>query len=160
PPFGGGDQEPGYIAAYPPGVRENGGQYTHAALWVVWALADLGDSDRAAQLFQRMLPTARAGTQERATRYRVEPYVLAADVYSVAPHVGRGGWTWYTGSAGWAYRFAWEALLGLRQEPNGWRLDPCIPPHWSAFDVTLRDGATTFHIRVENPHNFSRGVGS
>lgn len=158
PPFSGSDQDPGYVRAYPPGVRENGGQYTHAALWVIWALAELGEGDRAAQLFRQLLPIARTHTRERAKVYRVEPYVIAADVYSVEPHAGRGGWTWYTGSAGWAYRFGWESLLGLRQESGGWRVDPCIPQDWPGFEVTVREGDTEYEIRVENPSRISRGV--
>ena len=130
PPFGGTDADPGYIKAYPPGVRENGGQYTHAAIWVLWALAELGEGDLAVRLFQRLLPIRHALTPDAAALYRVEPYVLAADVYGVPPHTGRGGWTWYTGAAGWAYRFGLEVILGIRPEPSGWRVDPCVPKTW------------------------------
>ena len=157
PPFSGAGESPGYIEAYPPGVRENGGQYTHAAIWVVWALAALGDGDRAMELFENLLPLAHARTPEEVARYRVEPYVLAGDVYAVEPYTGRGGWTWYTGAAGWAYRLAVEGLLGLQREPDGWRLDPCLPRHWPGFAMTLRDGATTYRIQVDNPERIHRG---
>ncbi|HSP96025.1 MAG TPA: glucoamylase family protein, partial [Candidatus Dormibacteraeota bacterium] len=150
PPFAGTEADPGYIRAYPPGVRENGGQYTHAAIWVLWALAELGEGDLAGRLFQTLLPIHHALTADAAARYRVEPYVLAADVYGVPPHTGRGGWTWYTGAAGWAYRFGLEVILGIRPEPGGWRVDPCIPKTWPGFEVTLRDQSTTYRIRVEN----------
>ncbi len=160
PPFGGTDADPGYIKAYPPGVRENGGQYTHAAIWVLWALAELGEADLAVRLFQRLLPIRHALTPDAAALYRVEPYVLAADVYAVPPHSGRGGWTWYTGAAGWAYRFGLEVILGIRPEPGGWRVDPRIPKTWPGFEVTLRDRTTTYRIRVENPHSVNGGVES
>jgi cyclic beta-1,2-glucan synthetase len=119
PPFSGSMQDPGYIAAHPPGVRENGGQYTHAAMWVLWALTELGDIDRAVGLFQRLLPVRDALTREAADRYRVEPYVLASDVYSAAAWNGRGGWTWYTGAAGWAYRLGLEMILGVHRAVRG-----------------------------------------
>jgi cyclic beta-1,2-glucan synthetase len=160
PPFGGTDADPGYIKAYPPGVRENGGQYTHAAIWVLWALAELGQGDLAMRLFQRLLPIQHALTPDAAALYRVEPYVLAADVCGVPPHTGRGGWTWYTGAAGWAYRFGLEVILGIRPEPGGWRVDPCIPKAWPGFEVTLRDGTTTYQIRVGSPHLVNGGVES
>jgi len=158
PPFSGAGADPGYIKAYPPGVRENGGQYTHAALWVLWALAELGEGDIAARLFQKLLPIRRALTPEAAEQYRVEPYVLAGDVCGAPPHTGRGGWTWYTGAAGWAYRFGVEILLGIRLEPSGWRIEPCIPRTWPGFDVNLCRESTTYRIHVENPHSVNRGV--
>ena len=158
PPFDRGAEDPGYIKAYPPGVRENGGQYTHAAIWFLWALAELGEADRAVALLQKLLPVHHARTREAMERYRVEPYVLAADVYGAPPWTGRGGWTWYTGAAGWAYRFGIEVLLGIRPDHGAWRIDPCIPRHWPGFEVTLHDGATSFRIRVANPRGVSRGV--
>jgi cyclic beta-1,2-glucan synthetase len=158
PPFAGPDQDPGYIRGYPPGIRENGGQYTHAAIWVLWALAELGDVERAVALFQRLLPVRHALTPDAAARYRTEPYVLAADVYSAPPWTGRGGWTWYTGAAGWAYRLGVEAILGLHPLRGGWRLDPRIPASWPGFEIVLRDGATVVHIDVENPCGVSHGV--
>ncbi len=158
PPFAGPEQDPGYIRGYPPGIRENGGQYTHAALWVLWALAELGDVERAVGLFQRLLPIRHALTGDAAARYRAEPYVLASDVYAAAPWIGRGGWTWYTGAAAWAYRLGVEAILGLRPSRGGWRLDPRIPASWPEFEVFVRDGLTVVHIRVENPRRVNSGV--
>ncbi len=157
PPFNHSLRDPGYIAAYPPGVRENGGQYTHAAVWVVWALLELGEVDLAVSLFAKVLPTGR--TEANAlSLYRVEPYALAADVYGAAPHTGRGGWTWYTGSAGWAYRFAWEKVLGLHWEAEHWRVEPAIPRSWPGFEMNVHDGATAYAIRVENPQGVNRGI--
>jgi cyclic beta-1,2-glucan synthetase len=159
PPFTGPEQDPGYIRGYPPGVRENGGQYTHGAIWVLWALAELGEVEHAVRLFQRLLPIRHTLTAEAVTRYRTEPYVMAADVYSGAPWSGRGGWTWYTGSAAWAYRLGLEVILGLR--PSGgeaWKLDPHIPASWPEFEVTLRDGTTVVRIHVENPRGVNSGV--
>ena len=115
PPFDKTPRDPGYIKGYPPGIRENGGQYTHAALWAVWAFAELGQGDRAEALFRLLNPIYHSDTPEKVARYRVEPYVIAADVYSAPPHTGRGGWTWYTGSSGWMYRLGLEAILGIRR---------------------------------------------
>jgi cyclic beta-1,2-glucan synthetase len=140
----------GYIEAYPPGVRENGGQYTHAAVWVAWAFADLGEHERAYQLWSMMAPTAHAHDPETASRYRVEPYVVAADIYAEAPHVGRGGWTWYTGSAAWVYRLVLERVLGLRRIEGRLSLDPSgMPRAWPGFELTVREGETITRIRVE-----------
>jgi len=158
PPFGGANEQPGYIAAYPPGIRENGGQYTHAATWAVWALALLGDGDRATALLEKMLPITHASTAANAAHYRVEPYVVAADIYAGEPHHGRGGWTWYTGAAGWMYRTAVEGILGIRLEADGLHLDPCIPRSWPGFTATVHDGATTYELCVENPTGVNRGV--
>jgi cyclic beta-1,2-glucan synthetase len=158
PPFADDAQNPGYIRAYPPGIRENGGQYTHAAIWVLWALAELGDVERAVRLFQRLLPIRHSLTREAAIRFRAEPYVLASDVYSPAPWTGRGGWTWYTGAAAWAYRLGLDAILGLCPSRGGWRLDPRIPASWPGFEVVLRDGATVVRIVVENPRGVNSGV--
>jgi cyclic beta-1,2-glucan synthetase len=158
PPFVDTTQDPGYVRGYPPGVRENGGQYTHAAIWVLWALTELGDADRAVDLFQRLLPIRHALTREAVARYRTEPYVLASDVYATPPWEGRGGWTWYTGAAAWAYRLALEQILGVRRLHGAWRLDPHIPASWPGFDVDVRDGATVVRIHVDNPHGVSSGV--
>jgi cyclic beta-1,2-glucan synthetase len=158
PPFDRSAQQPGYIKAYPPGIRENGGQYTHAAAWLAWALAELGDGDLATRLFATLLPTQHTQTAESIERYRVEPYVVAADVYSVFPHNGRGGWTWYTGAAGWLYRLGLEMILGLQRRDGTWRIDPCIPSHWPRFALTLRDGETRYEIEVENPRRVCGGV--
>ncbi|MFQ6100929.1 MAG: GH36-type glycosyl hydrolase domain-containing protein [Anaerolineae bacterium] len=158
PPFDKTSRDPGYIKGYPPGIRENGGQYTHAALWVAWAFAELGQGDRAEELFRLLNPIYHSDTPERMARYRVEPYVVAADVYSVEPHVGRGGWTWYTGSAGWTYRLGLEAILGLRRVGGTLRIAPCIPRNWPGYELTYRNGETSYSIRVDNPRGVNRGV--
>jgi cyclic beta-1,2-glucan synthetase len=158
PPFDRDLADPGYVKAYPPGIRENGGQYTHAAAWTVMAWAELGDGDRAAELFGMLNPVVRARTQADAQRYRVEPYVVAADVYSEPPHVGRGGWTWYTGSASWLYRAGLESMLGCRVRDATLELDPCIPRSWPRFEVKLRRGASRYDVSVENPDGVCRGV--
>ena len=158
PPFDKTARDPGYIKGYVPGIRENGGQYTHAALWAVWAFAELGQGNRAEALFRLLNPIYHSDTLEKMMRYRVEPYVVAADVYSVPPHVGRGGWTWYTGSASWMYRLGLEAILGLHRVGEALRIDPCIPEDWSGYELTYRDGETSYQIRVENPDGVNRGV--
>ena len=158
PPFDKTTRDPGYIKGYLPGVRENGGQYTHAALWSVWALAELGEGDRAYALFRLLNPIYRSDTPEKVTRYKVEPYVISADVYGVAPHVGRGGWTWYTGSAGWMVRLGIEVILGLRRTGQELRLDPCIPKQWTGYTLTYRVGRTSYAIQIHNPDGVSRGV--
>ncbi|MEE8567892.1 MAG: hypothetical protein V3S81_04725, partial [Anaerolineales bacterium] len=158
PPFDETSRDPGYIKGYPPGIRENGGQYTHAALWAAWAFAELGQGDRAEALFRMLNPIYHSDTPEKTARYKVEPYVVAADVYSVPPHTGRGGWTWYTGSAGWMYRLGLEAILGLRRAGKVLKIDPCIPGDWSGFELTYRDGSTSYQIQVENPNGVNRGV--
>src|SRR6185295_7499635 len=137
PPFDDTPLEPGYIKGYVPGVRENGGQYTHAAAWSVIAFAALGDGERAAELFALLNPINHARTRADVERYKVEPYVIAADVYAEPPHVGRGGWTWYTGSAGWMYRAGLESILGIRVRGARLEIDPCIPGAWSGFSVAL-----------------------
>jgi cellobiose phosphorylase len=148
PPFDKTDLDPGYIRGYVPGVRENGGQYTHAAIWTAMAFAALGDSARAWELTSMINPVNHALTREAAARYKVEPYVVAADVYAVAPHTGRGGWTWYTGSAGWMYRLIVESLLGLRREADRLYVAPCVPAEWPGFTVRYRYGETTYAIAV------------
>jgi cyclic beta-1,2-glucan synthetase len=158
PPFDKTALDPGYIKGYPPGIRENGGQYTHGAIWSVIAFAMLGDGDRAAALFSLINPIHHGDTAEAAQRYAVEPYVMAADVYSVAPHVGRGGWTWYTGSAGWMYRAGLEHILGFRVEAGTLRLDPCIPKAWPGFSIVFRHRTSVYEIEVENPTGVSRGI--
>ncbi|TEU15606.1 MAG: hypothetical protein E3J21_12770 [Anaerolineales bacterium] len=158
PPFDKTARDPGYIKGYLPGIRENGGQYTHAALWAVWAFAELGQGDRAETLFRLLNPIYHSDTLEKVRRYRVEPYVVAADVYSMPPHVGRGGWTWYTGSAGWMYRLGLKTILGLRRVGNVLQMDPCIPKDWSGYELTYHDGETSYQIRVENPDGINRGV--
>jgi cyclic beta-1,2-glucan glucanotransferase len=148
PPFDRSELNPGYIKGYVPGVRENGGQYTHAAVWAAMAFAALGDSSRAWELFDLINPVNHAKTPEKTAIYRVEPYVVAADVYSLAPHTGRGGWTWYTGSAGWLYRLIVESLLGLRLEVDRLRFAPCLRADWKAFKVHYRYRETFYHIAV------------
>ncbi|WP_454827692.1 GH36-type glycosyl hydrolase domain-containing protein [Paraburkholderia xenovorans] len=158
PPFDRTVLDPGYIKGYPPGVRENGGQYTHAAMWSVLAFAQMGDGDRAAELFALLNPVNRGRTRSAVNRYKVEPYVVAADVYSVAPHVGRGGWTWYTGSAGWMYRAGMEGILGIRRHGDVLSIQPCVPGAWPGFTAVLHYGASRYDIAVRNPHGVSRGV--
>ncbi|MEX2471638.1 MAG: glucoamylase family protein [Gemmatimonadota bacterium] len=160
PPFHDTPRHPGYIKSYPPGVRENGGQYTHAATWVGWALAEMGDGDRAEAVFRILNPILRSTTPEEAERYRVEPYAVAGDVYAGPHHAGRGGWTWYTGSASWLYRLGAEAILGLHFVPEGLRIDPCIPSRWKRFVVRHRHGDATYHILVRNPSSVTEGVRS
>jgi cellobiose phosphorylase len=149
PPFDQGDLEPGYIKGYLPGIRENGGQYTHAAAWVVLATALLGQRDRAMELFQLLNPIRHADSPVEVDRYRVEPYVVAADVYGVPPHAGRGGWTWYTGSASWLYRVGLEAILGFRLRAGRLQIEPCVPREWRGYEITYRYGSATYHIVVE-----------
>lgn len=158
PPFDETKRDPGYIRGYPPGIRENGGQYTHAALWAVWAYTKLGQGDRAADLFRLLNPIRHSDSPEKAQRYRVEPYVVAADVYSAEGVFGRGGWTWYTGSSGWMLRLGIEAILGLRRESDVLRIEPCIPSDWPSYRMTYRYGETVYDIEVENPRGVSQGV--
>ncbi len=158
PPFDHSMPDPGYIKGYPPGIRENGGQYTHAATWSVLAYAQLGEGDKAWELFSLLNPINRASTRADVHRYKVEPYVIVADVYSVAPHVGRGGWTWYTGSAGWMYRAGLEGILGFRVQGTTLYLTPCIPEKWPHFEITFRYRSTRYEILIENPQHVSRGV--
>jgi len=159
PPFDKTERDPGYIKGYPPGIRENGGQYTHAAIWTAWAAAELGQGDRVEEWFRLLNPIYHGDTPEKVSRYRVEPYVVAADIYSVPPHVGRGGWTWYTGSAGWLYRLGLEAILGLRRVGgDALTVAPCIPESWPGYELTYRYGKTAYKISVENPDGVNRGV--
>jgi cyclic beta-1,2-glucan synthetase len=158
PPFDRTVLDPGYIKGYLPGVRENGGQYTHAAQWVVLALARLGWGDEAMELFHMLNPINHSRTPADVQQYKTEPYALAGDVYDHPAHRGRGGWTWYTGSAGWMYRVALEGILGLRRRGAVFGLDPCIPSSWPAFSVEWRFGTTRYSIVVENPERRCRGV--
>jgi cyclic beta-1,2-glucan synthetase len=158
PPFDRMAQDPGYIKGYVPGVRENGGQYTHAAVWAVIALARLGMGDEAMELFHLLNPVNHARTPEAVERYRTEPF--AVDVYAHPMHVGRGGWTWYTGSAGWMYQAAIRALLGVRRRGGVISIDPCIPSAWSDFELEWTLDGARYRIVVENPEHRSRGVAS
>ena len=158
PPFDHSAQDPGYIKGYPPGIRENGGQYTHAALWSVMAFAALGEGDKATGLFSLLNPINHARTRASLHRYKVEPYVIAADVYAMPPHVGRGGWTWYTGSAGWMQRAGIESIFGVRLAGNILHFDPCIARAWNGFALSLRHGSAQYQITVDNPVGVERGV--
>ena len=159
PPFDRSPHDPGYVKGYLPGVRENGGQYTHAAVWVVAAFAALGEGDKAAELFSLLNPINHAATRTGVYRYKVEPYVAAADVYAEHPHAGRGGWTWYTGSAGWMLRAGLEWILGFRIRENRLHMDPCIPKEWRRYEIRFRSGETEYEIVVLNPNGKNRGIG-
>jgi cyclic beta-1,2-glucan synthetase len=158
PPFDKAVPDPGYIKGYPPGIRENGGQYTHAALWAALAFAMLGDGDKTHELLMMLNPIQHAGNSAAIHRYKVEPYAVCADVYSAPPHVGRGGWTWYTGSAGWMYRVTLEGLLGLKVEGAAMSIDPCIPRDWPGFEAQIRQGRALYEIAVDNRRGAGRGV--
>jgi cellobiose phosphorylase len=158
PPFDKGVLQPGYIKGYVPGIRENGGQYTHAATWVALATALQGRGDRAMELWNLINPVYHATTPEEVQQYRVEPYVVCADVYGAAPHTGRGGWTWYTGSASWLYRVAIETILGFQLQGRAVRFAPCVPPSWPGFELTYRRQAATYRIVVDNSGGTGRGV--
>jgi cellobiose phosphorylase len=158
PPFDTSALNPGYIKGYVPGVRENGGQYTHAAIWAAMAFATLRDSRRAWDVFNIINPVNHGSSAESVTTYKVEPYVVAADVYAVAPHTGRGGWTWYTGSAGWMYRLIVESLLGVKLEAGKLRVAPCIPGDWQQYKVHYRFGEAVYHIAVSQTHGGNSGL--
>lgn len=157
PPFDKTEPSPGYIQGYPPGVRENGGQYTHGVIWSIIAWAKLGDGDKAWELFQMINPINHALTPSEVLRYKVEPYVIAADVYSAEPNIGRGGWTWYTGAAGWMYQAGVEWILGLQRRGNDLYLKPCIPKAWGEYTMTYRFNQTIYQIQVQNPLHKSTG---
>jgi cyclic beta-1,2-glucan synthetase len=158
PPFDQSDVDPGYVKGYVPGIRENGGQYTHGAIWTMLAFAALGEGDKAGELFSILNPINDARTRAGVHRYKVEPYVMPADVYAEPPHVGRGGWTWYTGSAGWMYRAGVEWILGFRLRGARLLIDPCIPRSWRGFDISFRYHSSLYEIRVSNPHGATKGV--
>ncbi|MGE3955508.1 MAG: glucoamylase family protein [Vicinamibacterales bacterium] len=158
PPFDRSAQEPGYIKGYPPGIRENGGQYSHAAAWVVMALAQQGSAEEAMELFHMLNPVNHTRTLDGINLYKAEPYVVAGDVYGRAPHAGRAGWSWYTGSAGWLYRTAVESILGLRRRGATLALAPSIPSTWEGYEMVWTMEGTRFSITVENPERVSRGV--
>jgi cellobiose phosphorylase len=148
PPFDKSDLEPGYIKGYVPGVRENGGQYTHAAIWTTMAFAMMGDTERAWELFAMLNPINHGTEPADIERYKVEPYVMCADIYGASPHISRGGWTWYTGAAGWMYRLTVETLLGLKLEVDHLRIAPRIPAHWDSFKIHYRYRETVYHITI------------
>jgi cyclic beta-1,2-glucan synthetase len=160
PPFDRGTLQPGYIKGYVPGIRENGGQYTHGATWVALATALQGRGQRALELFDMLNPVRHGDSPEAVRQYRVEPYVMAGDVYGAPPHTGRGGWSWYTGSASWLYRVGLEAILGFQLRGSRLRIDPCVPPGWADYEITYRRGSATYHVVVENAAGTGRGVGS
>lgn len=158
PPFDNGTLEPGYIKGYVPGVRENGGQYTHAATWVVSAFAKLGNGDKAFELFEMINPINHARTNIELGIYKTEPYAVAADVYGCRPHIGRGGWSWYTGAAGWMYQAGLNSILGFTRKGSDLIIDPCIPKRWHQFSIQYTFEETTYDIQVTNPEGISRGV--
>ncbi|MEO8259571.1 MAG: glucoamylase family protein [Acidobacteriota bacterium] len=158
PPFEHPAADPGYIQGYPAGIRENGGQYTHAAVWSVIAFAMLGDGDKAAALFDLLNPINHGSTRADISQYQVEPYVACADVYAEPQHLGRGGWTWYTGAAGWMYRAGLESILGFRLRGTALVIDPCVPRSWTGFELTFQYHSARYEITVENPDGVSRGV--
>jgi cyclic beta-1,2-glucan synthetase len=158
PPFNHTQHDPGYIKGYLPGIRENGGQYTHASTWTMIAFAALGDGDKASEMFRFLNPINRTNSRVRVQRYKTEPYALAGDVYAENPHLGRGGWTWYSGSAGWLYRGGIEWILGLRVRGMLLTIDPCIPRNWPGYSMEFRYHSSTYKIKVENPSSVSKGV--
>ncbi|WP_139556744.1 GH36-type glycosyl hydrolase domain-containing protein [Methylotetracoccus oryzae] len=158
PPFERTERDPGYIKSYPPGIRENGGQYTHAAIWSVIAYAMLGDGDQAAELLRMLNPINRTATRTGIYAYKVEPYVLSADIYAEPPHVRRGGWTWYTGASGWFHRAGLEWVLGLRVQADTLIIDPCTPRAWPGYRMAYRHGTARYEITVRNPNGVTRGV--
>ena len=146
PPFDKSSLNPGYIKGYVPGVRENGGQYTHAAIWLVMAFSSIGNKKRTWELLQMINPINRGNNEEKISIYKTEPYVIAADVYAEPLHKGRGGWTWYTGSAGWMYQLIIEYFIGLKKEGNTIRFEPCFPADWASFDMTYNFRSSKYHI--------------
>jgi cyclic beta-1,2-glucan synthetase len=158
PPFDRTPLDPGYIKGYVPGIRENGGQYTHAAVWTVLASAALGDGDKAGELFRMLNPITHTMSRANVQRYKVEPYVLAGDVYAEPPLTGRGGWTWYTGAAGWLHRAGMEWILGFRLRGASLSIDPCIPRSWPRYSIRVRYHSSVYDIAVDNPRGVSRGV--
>jgi cellobiose phosphorylase len=158
PPFDKTAADVGYIKGYPPGVRENGGQYTHGATWVAMAFARQGDGDKAVRLLRMLNPVEHARNENDCERYKVEPYVIPGDVYSLAGNVGRGGWTWYTGAAAWTYRVWLEEILGFQRRGDTLTINPVIPKDWSGFRLRYRFQSTTYRIAVENPDHCSGGV--
>jgi cyclic beta-1,2-glucan synthetase len=158
PPFDHDSHDPGYIKGYLPGIRENGGQYTHASVWTLIAFAALGDGDKAGELFRMINPINRTNSRTNVQRYKVEPYAVAADIYAEPPHVGRGGWTWYTGAAGWLYRAGIEWILGFRVRGMSFSIDPCIPRDWPSYSIVFRYHSAVYNIKIENPSGVARGV--
>ena len=158
PPFDKTLHDPGYIKGYLPGIRENGGQYTHAATWTAWAFTNLGDGQQAGALFDLLNPIFQSDSPEKTSVYRVEPYVVCADIYSTPPFVRRGGWTWYTGSAAWMYRLGLEAILGFHKIGSTLRVNPVIPPTWDGFEIRYQFGQSVYWIKVDNSKHVAHGI--
>jgi cellobiose phosphorylase len=158
PPLDKTPDDPGYIKGYVPGVRENGGQYTHGSLWVPLAFARRGDGNKAVEILHAMSPTWHTRSPDETALYKVEPYVVVADIYALEGQTGRGGWTWYTGASGWMYRIWIEEVLGLQVRGDSLTLNPCIPKNWDGFTLRYRRGKTLYEITVANPDHVSRGV--
>jgi cyclic beta-1,2-glucan synthetase len=158
PPFDKTPHDPGYIKGYLPGTRENGGQYTHAATWTAWAFASLENGKQAGALFDLLNPVFQTNSAEKVSEYRVEPYVICADIYSRKPYVRRGGWTWYTGSAGWMYRLGLEAMLGFHKIGDALQMAPVIPPEWDGFEIRYQFGESMYLIQVHNPDHVASHV--
>ena len=158
PPFNNGKLKPGYIKAYLPGVRENGGQYTHAAIWAIIALVDLGFGDKATEYFRMINPIEHSRTKEEARKYKVEPYVIAGDVYGAENLAGRGGWTWYTGSSSWFYKAGIEYILGLKIDRGYLRVEPCIPQDWKEYSIKYRYKSSIYNIKVKNINSKQTGI--
>jgi len=158
PPFQHSERSPGYVQAYPPGVRENGGQYTHAAVWVAMAHARQGNGKRAVELLRMLNPIELTRSPAGIARYKCEPYVLAGDVYSLEGHVGQGGWTWYTGSSAWMYRVWLEEVLGFRLRGKTLAINPTIPAQWPGFSIFYTYGSSRYRIHVDNPERTGRGI--
>jgi cyclic beta-1,2-glucan synthetase len=158
PPFDKSEHDPGYIKGYLPGIRENGGQYTHAAIWTAWAFAQLGDGKQAGELFDLLNPIFHSDSEEKVAEYRLEPYVICADIYSKPPYLRRGGWTWYTGSAAWMYRLGLTALLGFKKTGDDLHIDPVIPPTWDGFEIRYQFGVASYLIKVFNPKHITHNV--
>lgn len=158
PPFEKGNLNPGYIKAYVPGTRENGGQYTHGSIWAIIAESLLGFGNKAGEYYRMINPIEHSRTKEAARKYKVEPYVVSADIYGQKNLAGRGGWTWYTGSASWMYEAGIKYLLGLRIENQKLKLEPCIPSHWKEYSIRYQYGASIYHIHVSNPEGKEKGV--
>jgi cyclic beta-1,2-glucan synthetase len=158
PPFVNSLPNPGYIQAYPAGIRENGGQYTHGSIWSLIAFAKLGDGERAKELFDFFSPLQHTRDAANVERYKLEPYAVAADIYAAPAPAARGGWSWYTGAAGWLYRAGLESILGMRIEGQELVIQPCIPRGWRRYDVQIRHGNTRYDIAVTNPFGATSGI--
>ena len=158
PPFDKTPRDPGYIKGYLPGTRENGGQYTHAATWAAWAYNQMENGSQAGELFDLLNPILQSDTEEKSAIYRVEPYVVCADIYSMPPFVRRGGWTWYTASASWMYRLGLEAILGFHKTGSTLQIDPVIPPSWEQFEIRYQFGKSLYSIQVKNPEHVTSHI--